>query len=103
MRHGDEVERVSAVVVDLDERLLGVGLHDRADGAGGPSAGVGQELDDIEDRVLWISHGLLILAAIHGMSTQVEVRRGGPSPSVIQVVTTGLVAPLGPSTITTTS
>jgi hypothetical protein len=37
------------------------------------------------------------------MSTQVDVRRGGPSPSMIHVVTTGFVAPLRPSTISTTS
>jgi mannitol-specific phosphotransferase system IIBC component len=37
------------------------------------------------------------------MSTQLYVRRGGPSASTIQVLTTGLVAPLSPSTITTTS
>ncbi len=38
-----------------------------------------------------------------GMSTQVDVRGGGPSASTIQVAATGLVAPLRPSTIATTS
>ena len=35
-----------------------------------------------------VCHGQWIFAGFQGMSTQAEVRRGGPSLSVIHVVTT---------------
>lgn len=103
MRQRDEVEGMATVIADLDKRLLGVRLHDRADRSGGPAAGIDGELDDVENWISCGRHSVWILAGRHGMSTHVEVRRGGESPSTIQVVTTGSVAPLRPSIDTTTS
>jgi hypothetical protein len=102
VRERDEIEPVAAVVADLDERLVGVGLHDGSDRSGGPAAGVDFELDDVEDLVLHSGH-VGIVAVGHGMSTHVEVRRGAASVATIQVVTTGAVRPLSPSIITITS
>ena len=78
VRERDEIEPMSAIVADLDERLLGVGLHDGSDRSGRPSAGVDFELDDVEDLVLHGGH-VGIVAVGHGMSTHVEVRRGAAS------------------------
>ena len=58
MRHRDEVQSVPAVITDRDEGLVGVGLHDRSRGSRGPATRIGKELDDIEDRVSWVSDGL---------------------------------------------
>lgn len=100
---GNEVEAVAAVVGDLDEDTPVVGLDDRADGSGGPSARLSAQLDDVEYLMFGVGHRAHSLAAIQGMSTQVEVRRGGVLPSISQVVTTGALAPLRPSIVTTTS
>jgi hypothetical protein len=56
VRERDEIEPVAAVVADLDERLVGVGLHDGSDRSGRPSAGVDFELDDVEDLVVDSGH-----------------------------------------------
>lgn len=102
VRERDEIEPMSAIVADLDERLVGVGLHDGSDRSGRPSAAVDFELDDIEDLVVDSGH-VGIVAVGHGMSTHVEVRRGAASVATIQVVMTGAVRPLSPSIITITS
>lgn len=103
VRESDEVESVSAVVADLNERLVAVSLDNGPEGAGGPPAGVDPKLDDGEDLVLDDCHRLVIVAAAQGMSTQVEVNRGGAPAAIIQVVTTAAVRPLIPSIITITS
>ena len=56
VRDGYEVERVPAIVADLDERLLVVGLDDGPDRSGGPAAGVGEQLDDVEHGVSGTCH-----------------------------------------------
>jgi hypothetical protein len=93
---------VAAVVADLDERMVGVGLHDGPDRSGRPSAGVDFELDDVQDLVVDSGH-VGIVAVGHGMATYVEVGRGAASVATIQVVTTGAVRPLSPSIITIAS
>ena len=100
---GDEIQRVPAVVADLDQRELIVGLHDRPDRSGWPAPRVDKRLHHIQNLVPRICHRPMILAARYGMSIHVDVRRGGRSRSTIQVVTTGCVAPSSPSIMTTTS
>jgi hypothetical protein len=48
---GDEVERVSVIVADLDECSLVVGLDDGPDRAGRPTAGIDEQFDDVEHSV----------------------------------------------------
>lgn len=96
-----EVQRMPAGIGDLDHRGRLVGLHDGPDGARRPPTGLGEELDDI---VLGVAlRHRVIVAAGHGMSTQIETNRGGRSLSTSQIVATGCVAPFSPSTGTTTS
>jgi hypothetical protein len=59
----DEVEAVSAVVGDLDEYAVVVDFDGGADGAGRPASGVGEELDDVEEFVVWLAHLGLIVPA----------------------------------------
>lgn len=103
MWQADEVCGVAAVVGDLHECALVVGLDDGALCPGGPAPGRGQELDYVEDGVSAGGHIPESVASGHGMSTQVETSRGGCSPSMIQIVATGTVAPLRPSISTTAS
>ena len=103
VRHRDEVQSVAAVVADLDQCALGVRLDDGADRPRRPAPGINPELNDVEDRVLGMRHGQSILAGFQGMSTHVDVSRGGFAPWIIHVVTTGAVAPLRPSIVTRTS
>jgi hypothetical protein len=56
MWDGDEIERVAAIVVDLDQRQLIVGLYDGADGSGRPASGGDQQLDHIENCVPCVRH-----------------------------------------------
>lgn len=56
MRQRDEVERVSAIVGDLDQRLVIVGLDDRSDGASRPAAWIDEQLDHCEDFMLTLWH-----------------------------------------------
>ena len=103
MRQAYEVRGPTAVVGDLHQGTLIVGLDDGAPGPGGPAPGGGEELDDVEDGVSAVAHTPESVAPGHGMSTQVETSRGGCSPWIIQIVATGTVAPLRPSTSTTAS
>lgn len=102
VRERHEIESVTAVIADLDERLVGVGLHHGSDRPGRPPARIDFELDNVEDLV-WDRGHIGIVAVGHGMSTQVDVRRGAAAAATIQVVTTGAVRPLSPSIITITS
>jgi hypothetical protein len=87
MRQAHEIERMSLVVRDLDERVVVVGLHDGANGSCRPPAGVGYELNDVEGVVSGTGHQKEV-AGPQGMSTDVETRRGGRSPATNQIVAT---------------
>ena len=102
VRQGDKVESVAAVVADLNERLVGIGFNHGSDRPSRPSARIDLELDNLQ-HLVWNGGHVGIVAVSHGMSTQVEVRRGAAADATIQVVTTGTVRPLSPSIITITS
>ena len=93
---------MAAIVADLNERVVGVGFDHGSDRSGRPSALIDLELDDFQ-HLVWDGGHVGIVAVGHGMSTQVEVKRGAAVDATIQVVTTGTVLPLSPSIITITS
>jgi hypothetical protein len=103
VREAHEVCGPAAVVSDLHEGALVVGLDDGAPRPRGPAPGRGTELDYVEDGVSEVGHTPNSVAPVYGISTQVETSRGGCSPAMIQIAATGAVAPLRPSTSTTVS
>ena len=56
VRQAHEVQAMPAVVGDLDERAVVIGLDHRADGPGRPATGVSHQLDDVEDAVSTRGH-----------------------------------------------
>jgi hypothetical protein len=60
----DEVEAVTAIVGDLDEDALVIGLDDGAGCSGGPASGVCPQLDDVEHVVFGVRHLVNSVAAI---------------------------------------
>jgi hypothetical protein len=50
VRKADEIDRMTAVVGDLDERRCGARFDDRSDGSRGPAARLRQGFDDLKRR-----------------------------------------------------